>query len=142
MELDDVKSEAARLSQLAHIGTVGADGKPDVAPIHPAWEGDTLWISTSLGSVKVRNIGANPNIAMHWQPNDDGDGVALWGTATIHSDSETKHRLWTGVFDYDLNDFVPDGPDSDDVCFVAVEPERALVLKQYGMAGRDTWRRS
>ena len=32
-----------------------------------------------------------------------GDGVEVWGTATVHADLETKRRLWTGVFDYDLN---------------------------------------
>ncbi len=44
------------------------------------------------------------------------------------------------MFDYDLDLFAPDGPDSPRVGFVAVAPERALALKAYGMGGRDTWR--
>jgi hypothetical protein len=32
--------------------------------------------------------------------------------------------------------------ESPDACFIAVRPERALALKQYGMAGRETWQRS
>ncbi|WP_455361831.1 pyridoxamine 5'-phosphate oxidase family protein [Streptomyces sp. SYSU K21746] len=142
MELDEVKAEAARLSRWAHLATVGAGNKPHVVPVQPAWEGETLWFSTSAGSVKARHIAVNPAVAMHWQVDESGDGVMLWGTATVHTDLDTKRRLWTGLFDYDLDDFMPGGPDSPDAAFVAVVPERALALKQFGMAGRDTWRRT
>ena len=142
MNLDDVKTETARLSTWAHIATVGTDGKPDVVPVHPAWEGDTVWIMTFAGSVKTRNIAAHPDVAMHWQVDESGDGVELWGQAAVHTDVETKRRLWTGVFDYDLDAFSPGGPESPAVCFVSVEPERAVAIKAYGMGGRDTWRRS
>ena len=141
MELDDIKKEAASLSPLAHLATVGADGAPDVAPVHPAWEGDTLWVMSYSNSVKVRNLAANQAVAMHWQVSEKGDGVAVWGSGRVFDDIETKRRLWNGVFDYDLDAFAPEGPATEGVCFVAVEPDRALVLKRYGMAGRDTWRR-
>lgn len=69
-----------------------------------------------------------------------GDGVELWGTATVHDDLDTKRRLWKGVFDYDLDQFAPGGPDgSPDTAFMAVRPTRALVLKQYGMGGMQRW---
>jgi general stress protein 26 len=141
MELDDVRAEATRLSRWAYLATVGSDGKPDVVPVHPAWQDGVVWIMTSVGSVKVRNIQAHTDVAMHWQVDESGDGVEVWGVATVHTDADTKHRLWTGVFDYNLDDFAAGGPDSDDVCFVAVAPARAFALKQYGMAGRDTWHR-
>jgi general stress protein 26 len=140
MQLDEIQAEATRLSPWAHLATVGADGKPDVAPVHPAWSDGTIWIMTGADSVKVRNIAAHDDVAMHWQVDESGDGVEVWGTATAHHDAETKRRLWTGVFDYDLNAFAPDGPDSPGVCFVAVTPQRALSLKAYGMGGRATWR--
>jgi PPOX class probable F420-dependent enzyme len=142
MDLEAVKAETTRLSKWAHLATVGADGKPDVVPTWPAWHDDKVWIFSDVNSVKVRNLAANPNVAMHWQVDESGDGVEIWGTATVHTDLDTKRRLWTGVFSYNLDDFAPAGPESPDNCFVAVEPERALALKQYGMAGRDTWRRS
>jgi len=140
VELGEVQAETARLSNWAHIATVGRDGNPDVVPIWPAWQDDTLWISTDTKSVKVRNISHNPNVALHWQVDESGDGVEIWGTASVHTDIETKRRLWTGVFSYDLSGFVPDGPESPIACFVAVRPERAVALKQYGMDGRDTWK--
>ena len=140
MELDDVKTKGAQLSMWAHMATVGADGKPDVTPVHPCWEGDTLWLMCGVTSVKAGNLAANPNVCFHWQVEAVGDGLELWGTATVHDDLETKRRLWNGVFDYDLNAFAPGGPDnSPDVGFIAVRPERALWLAAYGMGGSERW---
>lgn len=141
-ELDDIKSESARLSPWAHLATVGVDGKPDVVPVHPAWEGDTLWFMTFGDSVKARNLVHNRHVAMHWQVTEAGDGVELWGEAEVHDDLETKRRLWNGVFDYDLDLFSPGGPDgSPGTVFVAVAPERAVAIKAYGAGGIDTWNR-
>ena len=138
--LDEVKAFASNLSMWAHIATVGADNKPDVVPVHPCWEGDVLWIMCGLTSVKTRNIAENPNVAIHWQVTENGDGVEVWGTATTHADLETKRRLWTGVFDYDLNGFAPGGPDdSPDTAFIAIQVEKALILHMYGMKGRDVY---
>ena len=140
MELDEIKAKALALSPWMHIATVGADGKPDVVPVHPCWEGDVLWTMAGTTSVKARNIAANPNVALHSQVSEKGDGVEIWGTATIHADLETKRRLWTGVFDYDLNAFAPGGPDdSEGTCFIAIVPERALFLDTYGMGGSFRW---
>lgn len=140
MELDEVKRVAAQLSPWAHLATVGADGKPDVTPVHPCWEGDVLWIMVGVDSVKVRNVAANPAVALHWQVTENGDGVELWGSAELSDDLETKRRLWTGVFDYDLNAFAPGGPDeSPGTGFLAVRPERALHLKMSGMGGLQRW---
>lgn len=139
MELDDIKRETARLSPWAHMATVGSDGEPDVVPVHPAWDGDTLWIMTGAKSVKCRNVADHNGVALHWQVTESGDGVEVWGEAEVHTDLETKERLWNGVFDYDLNQFAPDGPSSPDIAMVAVRPTRALYLIAYGMGGRDTW---
>ncbi len=142
MDLNDIKQKAATLSPWAHIATVRADGTPDVTPVHPCWEGDTLWIMVFNGSAKVRNVATNPGVALHWQVTEKGDGVELWGTASVHTDLATKERLWTGVFDYDLNLFAPDGPSSPQVAFMAVQPERALYLAAYGMGGTERWSRT
>jgi general stress protein 26 len=138
--LDEIKEASARLSPWAHLATVGADNAPDVVPVHPCWEGDTLWVMIGTGSTKARNVAANPNVALHWQVTEVGDGIELWGTASLHDDLDTKRRLWSGVFDYDLNAFAPGGPDtSPGTGFLAIRPERALVMRQYGMGGIERW---
>src|SRR5262245_33885640 len=110
MDLERVKRESARLSPWAHLATVGRDGHPDVVPVHPAWQGDTIWFMTGATSVKVRNIGHHPDVAMHWQVTEAGDGLEVWGTAEVHTDLATKKRLWNGVFSYDLNQFARAAP--------------------------------
>ncbi len=138
--LDDIKKFASELSPWVHIATVGADGEPDVVPVHPCWEAGTLWTMLGTGSVKARNVADNDKVALHWQVTANGDGVEVWGTGELFTDLETKRRLWDGVFDYDLNAFAPGGPEnSPDTAFLAITPTRALILKQYGMGGMQRW---
>lgn len=139
--LDDIKAFASNLSPWAHIATIGPDDEPDVVPVHPCWEGDTLWTMVGATSVKAHNVAHNDRVALHWQVTEVGDGVEVWGTAELFDDVETKRRLWNDVFDYDLNAFAPGGPDnSPDTLFLAITPTRALILKQYGMGGVQRWR--
>ena len=77
IELDGVKAFASGLSVWAHLASVGADGNPDVVPVHPCWEAATCWVMTGIDSVKARNIAHNPHVAMHWQVTAKGDGVEI-----------------------------------------------------------------
>jgi general stress protein 26 len=140
VDLDDVKVHARELSPWAHVATVGADGAPDVVPVHPCWEGDVMWVMIGRTSVKARNIAVDDRVAMHWQITETGDGLEVWGTASLHDDLETKRRLWNGVFDYDLDAFAPAGPDqSPETAFLQIRPQRAVYLKAYGMGGIERW---
>jgi general stress protein 26 len=140
MDLARVKTLSAQLGPWAHLATVGRDGDPDVVPIHPAWDADQLWFMTGAKSVKVRNIAHHPNVALHWQVSEAGDGLEVWGRATVHADLDTKRRLWKGVFDYDLDQFAPGGPDgSPETAFVAIRPVRAVYIKAFGTKGREHW---
>lgn len=139
-DLSSVKAFASELSPWAHLATVGADNRPDVVPIHPCWEGDTCWVMVGVDSVKAINARANDQVALHWQVTEVGDGVEVWGTARLVEDVETKLRMWNEVFDYDLNAFSPGGPDnSPQTIFMAVDVDRAIILKQYGMGGVERW---
>jgi general stress protein 26 len=141
--LDEIKATTAKLGDHAHLATVGADGDPDVVPVTPAWEGDTLWISFLLGSVKDRNIRHHPRVALSWEIDDNGDSVEIWGPVTIHDDIATKRRLWTGVFPYPFDTFAPDGPDnSPELAFIAVHPERAVVSRHFGYNPPERWRKA
>lgn len=141
-DLETVRRAASALSVWAHLATVGSDGRPDVVPVHPCWDGDDLWIMVGTTSVKARNVAANDQVALHWQVTENGDGVEVWGRASVHADQATKRRLWNGVFDYDLNAFAPGGPDaSPDTGFMKVVVERAMVMKTYGMGGIQRWRK-
>ena len=143
IDLQDIRRAAMALSPWAHLATVRTDGSPDVVPVHPCWDGDDIWIMVGKDSVKSKNVSTNEQVAMHWQVTESGDGVEVWGRASLHEDLETKRRLWSGVFDYDLNAFAPGGPDnSPDTIFMKIIPSRAFVMRSYGMAGIDRWKAS
>ena len=57
MNLDDVRQKGRALSPWAHMATVGADGKPDVSPVHPCWDGDS-------GSPEVGFLAVTPSRAL------------------------------------------------------------------------------
>jgi len=82
--------------------------------------------------------------AVHAETTRLSNWAHLATVGAVHTDLDTRRRLWTGVFTFnrDSDDFAPEGLESPDNCFVAVEPARALALKQYSIAGRDTWRRA
>lgn len=143
VSLSDIRVFSSSLSPWAHLATVGADGEPDVVPVHPCWEGDTIWIMVGKDSVKSRNVAHEGRVALHWQVTESGDGVEIWGRASLFSDVETKRRLWTGIFDYDLDAFAPGGPDgSPDTSFMRVDVDRAMLMRAYGMAGIERWKKS
>ena len=141
--LDEVRSFASTLSPWAHLASVGSDGEPDVVPVHPCWEGDVVWVMVGIDSVKARNVSHEERVALHWQVTEKGDGVEIWGRASLHSDVETKKRLWSGVFDYDLNAFAPGGPEnSPDTAFMRIDVEKAMVMVAYGMGGIQRWKKN
>lgn len=140
MTLEEIQRECARLSKWAHLATVRPSGTPDVVPVQPAWLDDHLWVLATVDSIKARNVASNPNVALHWQVDDSFDGVELWGVATIHDDGPTKRRLWTGVFDFDVSDYAPDGPDaSPRHVFIEIRPLKALYLVRGGAGGLHRW---
>lgn len=143
MELSDVIAESNRMGMWAHLATVSPSGTPYVTPVHPCWEGEALWTMVGANSVKAKNLASNPKASWHWQVSEATgfDSLMLWGTGEVFHDLETKRRLWEGVFDYDLNEFAPGGPDgSPDTAFMKFTPTKAVVLRQFGAAGRDEWR--
>lgn len=136
LTLEEARHLGTRLSPWAHLASVGADGEPDVVPVHPCWEGDVLWVMIGRDSVKARNVSHEPRVALHWQVDEKGDGLEVWGVASLHDDVDTKRRLWNGVFDYDLNLFAPGGPDaSPDTAFMRIDVTRVMSMRAYGMGG-------
>lgn len=139
MNIHDIERLGRELSVRSYLATVGAAGEPHVVPVHPGWEDTSICIMTGRTAVKTSNVRRDPRIAMHWEANAAGDGLLVWGTATVHTDLDTKARLWNEAFDYDLSAFAPDGPDTPDVVFISIEPTRAIHAMAYGSGGVDRW---
>ena len=56
MDIKEVIKASKDLGEWAYIATVSGSGTPYVTPVHPCWEGETLWIMVGVNSVKSKNI--------------------------------------------------------------------------------------
>jgi PPOX class probable F420-dependent enzyme len=70
------KHEVTRLKRelVIWIATVGRDGQPHVVPVWFWWDGESFLIYAVPGQ-KVRDIQANPNVALHLNSDPVGDDV-------------------------------------------------------------------
>jgi PPOX class probable F420-dependent enzyme len=57
---------------------VGPDGTPQPNPVWFLWEGDSFLIYTQPGSVKVRNLRLNPNVALQFNTDREGGEVVVF----------------------------------------------------------------
>jgi PPOX class probable F420-dependent enzyme len=49
---------------LAHLGTVMANGAPQVSPVWFHYDGKLFWVNSAKGRVKDRNMRRNPAVAL------------------------------------------------------------------------------
>ena len=140
--LDDVKADSRRYGPFAYIATTGSDGEPHLAPVAVNWIDDSIVAFVLSASRKVRNAKQNPRAAVHFAVGESTtwDSCIVWGDARLVDTTAGRSELWDRM-GYDLRAFEPGGPESDDHLFLLIEPVRATILRSYGMAGRETWRR-
>jgi PPOX class probable F420-dependent enzyme len=75
-------------ARVARLATVGADGRPHVVPVCPVLDGELILFATDEESAKVRNLRANPRVAlMVDEYSEDWEhglrGVMVRGTARV-----------------------------------------------------------
>lgn len=142
MELGELITQHERFGAIVHLATVTAGGDPHVAPVHADWQDGRLYVMVGTEAMKARNIAAHPSVCLHYQVSKrtGWDSLMIWGRAKVLDSLEDKRRLWDGVFSYDLNLFSPGGPEaSPATCFIEIVPSRAVLLRNFGMDGRDEW---
>ncbi len=120
---DKVHATAAKATW-AYLGTA-VDGQPKVRVVHPACEGERVWVATGRASAKARHIEKNPKVELFYQIGADMVHLTVTGAAKFVDDLTEKKRIWNGkVFDYDLSQFWPGGPESKDFGLLLITPER------------------
>ena len=85
---------------MSWLTTTSADGQPQSSPVWFFWDGSSLWLRSQVRAGKVRNIEANPRVAVHLA--DDGDGgniVTIEGRASF--EDAPQHLLATYLSKYD-----------------------------------------
>src|SRR5271154_2421516 len=108
----------------AYLATA-AGNQPKVRVVHPAFEGERVWVATGRESAKARQIGKNANVELFYQIGADMVHLTVTGKAKFVEDVGEKKRIWNGkVFDYDLSQFWPGGPESKDFGLMLITPDR------------------
>jgi PPOX class probable F420-dependent enzyme len=87
-------AERLRSEPIAWLTTVRDDGQAQSSPVWFLWDGRTFLLYSQPGAQKVRNLAANPKVALHL--GDDGAGgdiVTVEGTATLEPGSPRADRV-------------------------------------------------
>ena len=129
---------AAKKSVWCALATI-AGNEPRVRMVHPTWENDVLWIATGAGTAKARQIEQNESVDIQFQVAPDAFiHLLVRGKAAVFNDEVTKSRVWN-VMDYDLFQFWPDGPESEEYCVVKVAPSRVELSEIFGIMNKRVW---
>ena len=129
---------AAKQAIWCALATV-RNNEPRVRMVHPTWEGKVLWIATGPETAKAKEIRENGAVDIQFQvAPEDFVHLMVRGRAEVLSDQPTKDRIWD-VMDYDLSQFFPDGPGSDDYCLIRVEPSRVELSEMFGTQNKRVW---
>jgi general stress protein 26 len=134
---------AAAKATWAYLATALGD-QPKVRVVHPAFEGERVWVATGSGSAKARQVGKNSNVEMFYQVGADMVHLTVTGKAAFVEDLAEKKRIWNAsIFDYDLAQFWPAGAESKDFGLMLITPTRVeLTSLPEMMTGKkpEVWR--
>lgn len=121
------------------IGSTRPDGRPHAAPVWGVWLDGVFYFGTGPGSVKARNLAANPSLVVHLESGDDVvilEGTAQWIT-------EIAATVWQRIADQyaaKYDGFRPDPPTQQGP-FVALQPTTALAwLEKDFVRSATRWR--
>ena len=97
--------------RICWLATTRPDGRPHLSPIWFVWVDDRFWVCTTGSAVKVRNVGAQPAVAVSLQ--DGGAPLVAEGRAVIHTAPfpPAVAEAFRARFDWDV-DGDPDGYDT------------------------------
>jgi general stress protein 26 len=83
---------------------------------------DALWFATRKGSAKIDELRADPECGVaFYKGGHSATYVSLSGHAEVVQDRAKIHELWEPSW----KGWFPEGPDSDEVVLIRVEPTRA-----------------
>ncbi len=76
-----------RDEEVIWLTTIDGDRRPQPSPVWFLWDGETMLIYSETAKPKVRNIAANPHVALNFD-SDDGDNIVIFsGEAQIVDDA-------------------------------------------------------
>jgi len=95
-DFEEIRAEfLARVNSMVYCGaaTIDGQGRPRSRILHPIWEENTGWISTSPTSLKARHLERNPYLSIAYIGDPAKPVYADCRTEWI-DDRETKQHVW------------------------------------------------
>lgn len=113
------------------LNTVRPDGRAHSTPVWHAWHAGRLYCVTKADAVKVRNIRANPSVAVTHP--DPVKAIIVEGrAAVVDGMAATLKAEFLRKYDWDITS------DSDYRTIIAVTPEKLLAWNHDGIT-RSRW---
>ncbi|HUY73567.1 MAG TPA: TIGR03667 family PPOX class F420-dependent oxidoreductase [Candidatus Dormibacteraeota bacterium] len=66
-----------REDSVGWLVTVSSDGTPQPNPVWFSWDGESILVYSKPGQAKLRNIEANPRVALHLDSRSHGDDIVI-----------------------------------------------------------------
>ena len=99
--VDTRVEERLRREEIVWLDSVRPDGRPHNVPVWFLWDGESLLIYTEPGAQKVKNIRANPRVALNLNSDPHGgEVVRMDATAEILADPPPVSTLDSYVEKY------------------------------------------
>ncbi|MFF0491389.1 TIGR03667 family PPOX class F420-dependent oxidoreductase [Nocardia sp. NPDC003482] len=114
---------------LGWLTTVGPSGTPQPNPVWFLWHGGELLVFSRPDQAKLRNIAANPRVALNLNSGPDGgDIVVLTGAARIDPSGATADEIDSYTSKYRENmdrlKYTPEGFYGDYSTLIRIVPDR------------------
>jgi PPOX class probable F420-dependent enzyme len=131
----DLSSEygarVARRLEAEHIGwlvTVGPSGAPAPVPVWFLLDGDSILVYSQPDTPKLRNIAANPRVALHLNSDAAGNDIVTVSGRAARSDDPTADRVPAYIAKYaELiagNSWTPESFAADYSVPIRIQPRR------------------
>jgi pyridoxamine 5'-phosphate oxidase-like protein len=96
-ELAQAAKARLEATRLALLGTIRADGSPQISPIEPYFTRDELLLGAMTRSLKVRDLERDPRCVLHSpvsHPDAGEPEFKLYGTVVEASDRKARSDAW------------------------------------------------
>jgi PPOX class probable F420-dependent enzyme len=99
--LTPAQAELLLAPNFATVGTLAADGSPQLSVVWVDWDGESVLFNTAAGRAKPRNLARDPRVSILVTGQDGYRWVAVSGTAQLTSEGADAHidklaRKYTG----------------------------------------------
>ena len=118
------------------LATVTPGGRPHLMPVWAVWTGEVLWFSSSLRSVKARNVAAGSAVSI--ATDDPYEPVVVEGAAEVVTDpAALREFLDTMNTKYETS-YSPEFLDPAANASMRLRPEKVFALREKDFTGSPT----